>query len=126
MYVTFVVKNNFLELSIGEDATVREGVEINIDCGRQIDDVINMTGVNPSVTWFKNGIILTNGSERNIVISQDKRQCIISATSLAVGGELGTSGNYICQVCAGNGNVDCLVNSSHQIVCGKKDLAYVD
>ena len=101
---------------------MREDVEVNIDCGQQIDDVINMTGVNPSVTWFKNGMILTNGSERNIVISQDKRQCIIEQTSLAVGGDLGTSGNYICEVCAGDGTADCMTNSSRQIVCGKKDL----
>ena len=99
---------------------MREGVEVNIDCGQQIDDVIGV------ITWFKNGIILTNESERNIVISEDERQCIISATSLAVGGESGTSGNYTCRVCAGDGNVDCLVNSSRQIVCGKKDLSYED
>ena len=113
-------------MSIGESATVRVGVEVIIDCGRQIDDVINTTGVNPYVTWFKNGTILTNGSERNIVISQDKRICIISATSLAVGGELGTSGNYTCRVCAGDGSADCLINSSRQIVCGKKDFSYED
>ena len=101
---------------------MREGVELVIDCGRQIDNVINITGVNPSVNWYKNDIILTNGSERNIVISQNKRQCIISATSLAVGGELGTSGNYTCRVCAGDGTADCLFDSTHQIVCGKKDL----
>ena len=105
---------------------MREGVEVIIDCGRQIDDVINITGVNPRVTWYKNGIILTNGSERNIVISEDERHCIISATSLAVGGELGTSGNYTWRVCTGDSATNCLANSSHQIVCGKKDLAYVD
>ena len=104
---------------------MREGVEVNIDCGRQIDDVMNVTEV-MSVTWFKNGIILTNGSERNIVISENERLCIISATSLAVGGELGTSGNYTCRVCAGDSTADCLVNSSRQIVCGKKDLSYED
>ena len=111
---------------IGESATVREGVEVIIDCGRQIDDVINITGVNPRVTWCKNGIILTNGSERNTIISEDNRLCIISATSLAVGGELGTSGNYTCRVCGGDGTAACLINSSHQIVCGKKDLSYED
>ena len=105
---------------------MREGVAVNIDCGQQIDDVINTTGINPRVTWYKNGIILTNGSERNIVISEDERLCIISATSLAVGGELGTSGNYTCRVCAGDSTADCLVNSSHQYVCGKKDLSYED
>ena len=105
---------------------MREGIEVIIDCGRQIDDVINITGVNPSVTWFKNGIILTNGSERNIIIPEDNRLCIISVTSLAVGGELGTGGNYTCQVCAGDGTADCLINSSRQIVCGKKDLSYED
>ena len=101
---------------------MREGVEVNIDCGQQIDDVINITGINPRVIWYKNGIILTNGSERNIFISENKRFCIISATSLAVGGELGTSGNYTCRVCAGDGTADCFRNSSHQIICGKKDL----
>ena len=122
----FVVVNNSLIVSIGESATVRVGVEVIIDCGRQIDDVINITGVNPSVTWYKNGIILTNGSERNIVISQDKRFCIIRQASLAMEGELGTSGNYTCRTCAGDGTADCLINSSRQIVCGKKDLSYED
>ena len=122
----FVVVNNSLIVSIGESATVRVGVEVIIDCGRQIDDVINITGVNPRVTWYKNGIILTNGSERNIVISQDERFCIIRQASVAIGDELGTSGNYTCRACAGDVTIDCLINSSRQIVCGKKDLSNKD
>ena len=105
---------------IGESATVGEDEEVIIDCGPLIEIVLNLTGVYPAVTWRKNDIILTNGSEKSVVISQDGRFCIITATSLARGGELGTGGNYTCRVCGGDGTADCILDTSHQVVCGKK------
>ena len=112
--------NNSLELSIGESATMREDQEVIIDCGPLINNVQNLIGIYPAVTWHKNGIILTNGSEKSVVISQDSRFCIITETSLAKGGELGTSGNYTCHVCGGDGTADCINDTSPQVVCGRK------
>ena len=112
--------NNSLTVRIGESATVREDEEVIIDCGLLIERVFNLTGVNPAVTWRKNEIILTNGSEISVAISQDSRFCIITATSLARGGELGTSGNYTCRVCGGDGTADCINDTSQQVVCGRK------
>ena len=100
---------------------MREDQEVIIDCGPLIETVLNLTGIYPAVIWRKNGIILTNGSEISIVISQDRRFCIITETSLARGGYLGTSGNYTCHVCGGDG-FDCINDTSHQVVCGKKDI----
>ena len=115
-YICIVV-NNTLELIIGEPATVREDVEVIIDCKPLIDVVRSLTGLRPRVTWNKNGIMLKNGSEKNVVISQDKRFLIITATLRRVD-ELGTSGNYSCRVCREDTNIDCITNSSHHIVCG--------
>ena len=112
--------NNSLTVIIGGSATVREDQEVIIDCGPLIDNVWNLTGIYPAVTWNKNGIILTNGSEQNVVISKDNRFCIITVTSLARGGELGTSGKYTCRVCGGDGTADCINDTSHQVVCGRK------
>ena len=79
--------NNSLTVIIGGSATLREDQEVIIDCGPLIERVFNLTGIYPTVTWRKNYIILTNGSEISVVISQDGRFCVITATSLARGGE---------------------------------------
>ena len=110
--------NNILELIIGESATVREDVEVIIDCKPLIDGIRNLTGLSPKVTWNKNGTMLINGSEKNVFISQDKRYCKITETSSRKGGELGTSGYYSCRVCREDTNIDCITNSSHLIACG--------
>ena len=112
--------NSSLELSIGKSAIVRMDVRVIIDCRQLVDDVRNLTGLNYNVTWYKNEAVLANASENNLVISQDKRLCIITATSLAERGESGSSGNYTCRVCSGNANIDCIYNTS--LVCGKKEL----
>ena len=111
--------NNSLIVIIGGSATVRPDQEVLIDCEPLIETVRNQTGLNPRVTWEKNNIVLSNRSENNVIISQDERFLIIAVTSLRRGGELGTSGNYTCTVCAGDANIDCLNDTSPQIVCGK-------
>ena len=111
--------NNSLTLIIGGSATVREDKRVTIDCQPLITEVVNKGVPNPRVTWYKNGIILTNGSERNIFISKDSRFCIITETALSRGGELGTSGNYTCRVCDGDGT-NCINDTSSKIVCGRK------
>ena len=116
----FVVVNNSLTVIIGEPTTtVRPELRVVIDCGRLIQNISNISGINPGVVWEKNNIVLSNNSEKNIVISENRRFLIINMTSLRRGGELGTSGDYTCTVCAGDSNIDCLNGTSRQIVCGK-------
>ena len=111
--------NNSLTVIIGESATVRPDQQVLIDCGLLIKNISNIIGINPRVIWEKNNIVLSNRSEKNVVISQDRRFLIISATALRRGGELGTSGDYTCTVCVGDSNIDCINGTSRQIVCGK-------
>ena len=113
--------NNSLTLIIGGSATVRVDQRVIIDCQPLIIDLMNKGVPNPRVTWFKNGIIVTNGSERNIAISKDRRFSIITETALSRGGELGTSGSYTCRVCDGNGT-NCINDTSSKIVCGERKL----
>lgn len=121
----FAVVNNSLTLIVGESATLRVDQQVIIDCQPLIIDLMNKGISNPRVTWFKNEIIVTNGSERNIAISKDRRFCIITETGLSRGGELGTSGNYTCRVCDGNGT-NCINDTSSKIVCGERDLSVLE
>ena len=111
--------NNSLEVTIGNPNSiiVKEDIKVTIDC----QPVINFVG-DPRVrlVWYKNGIILTNGSEDNVYISEDNRFVIINQTSVTQGDQLGTSGNYRCCACSGDSNVDCFCNTTRKAVCGKK------
>ena len=84
-------------VSIDDDLiSTKEGVKLTIDC----EPLIDASGIsNPIIRWYKNDVILTNGSELNVEISQDERQAIITNTLMAVGGQLGTEGVYTCEVC---------------------------
>ena len=116
----FVVVNNSLTVIIGGSATLRPDQEVLIDCEPLIENVRNLTGLlNPRVIWNKNDVVLSNWSHINTIISQDRRFLIIT-TTLHRGGELGTSGVYTCTVCAGDSNIDCINDTSRQIVCSKK------
>ena len=92
-------EDNTIVVAIGENVVVEENVKVSIDCIGLIDDLKEKGEENPTVTWSKNGVSLTsNLSQTNVYISHGKRYCIISATQLAVGGQLGTTGNYTCRV----------------------------
>ena len=105
--------NESLVVFVGEPVIVPEDIRVTIDCGEVIDAA---PIENPTVTWYKNGIPITNGSAINVVISADNRLCIITDTLLAVGGQLGTDGNYSCQVCT---SMECNITNSIHDVCGK-------
>ena len=86
-------------VSLDEDegpVSTKEDVKLTIDCGSLIDA---SRISNPIIRWYKNDVILVNGSENNVVISQDRRHLIITNTLMAVGGQLGTEGVYTCEVC---------------------------
>ena len=95
----YVVINNSVVVFVGKPVIVGEHERVTIDCGQLIDEAIDNGIANPTVSWCKDERPLTTGSAVNVQISADNRFCIISDTLLAVGGQLGTSGNYTCKVC---------------------------
>ena len=114
-----VEEDNTIVVAIGENVVVQENVKVTMDCIELIDDLKDQGEDNPIVIWSKNEHSLTsNLSQTNVYISHDKRYCIISATQLAVGGQLGTTGNYTCRVCSRSSD-SCEQNTSSPIVCGK-------
>ena len=105
----FTVVNIF----VGQNVTVGVDKWIIIDCGPLIDST-EVTNV--MINWIHNTIPLVNGSAPNVVISQNGRQCIITGTLLAAGGQLGNGGNFTCEVCSDLNT--CMSNSSIIDVCG--------
>ena len=97
----------------GEPITVKQHVKVTIDCSPLIDPVVD---TNPVITWYKGGNKLAYGTAPNVAISQDKKQCVISSTLLAVGGQIGTDGDYTCEVC---NNITCTNDTSTLHVCGE-------
>ena len=114
--------NNSLYLSSGEDATVILDVQITVDCKQLIDHLKDKGEPNPTITWTKDGSLLTNDSLPIVIISEDKELVIITRITFATGGQEGSDGNYTCNVCSGNGNADCEEETSCLKVCGKIDL----
>ena len=93
-----VVVDISIVVSINETDVIstKEGIEVTVDCGPLID----ASGIpNPVIKWYKNDVPLSNGTEMNIIISQNSKLAIITETLMAVGGQLGTEGVYTCEVC---------------------------
>jgi len=87
----------------GVPIAVRSDEQLIIDCGLLIDEVRNS---NPNVTWYNDGVAITNGSHMNVFISADDRYCIITDTSSTVSGQMGTAGSYTCEVCTTTGCIN--------------------
>ena len=97
-------------VNAGQHAIVnRDGVRVTIDCTQAIKPYLSR---NPTVTWFKDWLNLDNA--RNVVVSKDGRQCVITST---VAGEDGTDANYICYICISFTN--CIDRRTTVAVCGK-------
>ena len=110
--------NESLVVFVGEPIRVGERVRVTIDCSSLIDEAIDNSIPNPTVTWFKDGAELSNAY---VEISADKRFCIITDTLFAVGGQLGNAaGQYTCEVCD---NTICMNKTSNLFVCGKDIFA---
>ena len=102
-----------------------EGIRVTIDCGQLIDEMVDTTGItNPIVTWFKDGAILRNRTASNVIVSANQRFCVIVDTFLALGSQLGTDGNYSCEVCSSHTN--CQRNDTSVAICGKCDMYICD
>ena len=106
-------------VDVGEAIIAREGVQVTINCTQLINNKINSGVQNPTVVWSKDGVTLTNGSTTNVLISKDRKLCIITSMLLTMSGRAGNDGNYTCEVCRGNTN--CNSMKSSLIVCGKRD-----
>ena len=112
--------NDSLVLFVGEPITVGEDVRVTIDCSEVIDPVIAGGIPNPTIRWIKDGAELTvNGSAPNVDISADRRRLIITDTLLAVGGQVGNDGNYTCEVCEDETDVNCRNRTTCNAVCGE-------
>ena len=111
-----LVVNGSVIVFVGEDVVVEEDVRVTINCSQPIDATIDNGISNASITWYKGGALLTNGSSLNVVISADGRYCIITDTVLSAGGVLGTDGNYTCEVC--NTPTNCTLMTTCLAVCG--------
>ena len=98
---------------IGQDFILGTGERVIIDCGLLID---TSEVSDPNVNWYHNKLSLSNGSVPDVVISQNRRQCIITETAVPIGGQLGNGGTYICEVC--NNLNTCRSNSTTIDVCG--------
>ena len=114
--------NNSLYLLSGEDATVRLGVHITIDCKQLMNNLKDKGEPNCTITWTNNGLILTNASKEYVFLSEDKTLSIVTRIKVATADELGNDGNYTCKVCGGNGTAECERETSCLKVCGKIEL----
>ena len=118
------MENNSLNVFVGARVVVGEGVQVTIDCGLLIENIKNETGEIPTTTWwYKNGQNLSNGSATNVILSQDNKLLILTQSTLSSGGQLGTSGDYTCEVCSNT--TDCINETSIHKVCSKYDLSLV-
>ena len=115
-YCILTVVNNAVKVNVGETVIVREGIQVTIDCRQSIDSTNNENRI-PTINWYKDGVKLPHESAINVTISKDHKLCIITNTLLAVDGQVGTSGNYTCEVCFGTSL--CTSHKSTLAVCGK-------
>ena len=118
----YSVINESLIVFVGEPVIVGQDVRVTIDCGQLINETIDNGTANPVVTWCKDGREISNGSEINVVLSTDSRFCMITETLMAVGGQLGTDGNYTCKVCDNN---TCINDTTPVEDCSKYQLYLV-
>ena len=114
---TYVVVNDSLVVFIGEPVMVRETIQVTIDCGQLIDEAVGIGILNPTITWLLNDRILPQGGI-NVEISADNRSRTITDTLIAVGGQLGTEGDYTCRVCDHTTST-CVSRSTEVAVCSK-------
>ena len=125
--VYYVVVDESEVVFIGEPFIVGEGVQVIIDCGRLINATINSTGIsNPLIMWYKNGSPIPNRFALNVEISADNRSCVISETLISVGGQLGTEGNYTCEVCTNMMGMNCSTNQTTGTICSEWNQLYLN
>ena len=111
--------NESVVVFVGEPVTVKEDHRVTINCSNLIQQARDDGITNPIITWYKDGVVLSNGTAARVLISKDRSLCIITDTLLAVGGQVGTDGNYTCEVCPPDTSNNCTSRSTCQAVCGE-------
>jgi len=119
----YTVVNMSLVIFAGEPVVVPEDIQVTIDCGRLINETRDTLGVVANITWKKNGRIIVNDSEINVVLSPDNSTLFITDTLLGTPAQVGTNGLYECEVCGGNACVS--VNGTVD-PCSKYSLTWPD
>ena len=118
MCFCYIVINKSVVVFVGEPVKVREGIQVTINCSNLIQQARNGGITNFNVTWYKDGVVLSNESANQVLISKDRSLCIITDTLFAFRGQVGNDGNYTCEVCP-PGSADCTSRSTYQAVCGE-------
>ena len=77
-----------------------------------------MEGKVLSITWFKSSRPIVNGSEVNVVLAPDNRSIVITNTVKSNPAQVGTEGNYSCEVCIAD-NPKCKTVDTCVDVCSK-------
>ena len=101
----------------GQDVVLVNKEHVIIDCGSLINSTVDNGGGTPDVVWYKDGVKIANGSVTNVVISENKRECVITEASFPVGSKPGNNGNYTCEVCCDPSTCSNKTTSVH--ICGK-------
>ena len=83
---------------VGEHITVPDDIIVIIDCGPKIDNFTMEGGVIKNVTWSKNGRPIVNDTEVNVVLAPDNRTITITDTLRGTPAQVGTEGDYCCEV----------------------------
>ena len=115
----YVVVDNAAMVDVGETIIAREGVQVTINCTQLFNNKIKSGVQNPTVVWYKDRLTLKTGSNPNVVISKDRKLCIITSTLLTLDNQAGNDGNYNCEVCGGIRN--CNDKKSNLVICGKRE-----
>ena len=109
--------NEAVAVLVGEPVIVPDHVRVTIDCSQLIDQAISSGVPNPTVTWHRDRLELSNGSALNVVISADRRLLIITDTLVKLLGTR-TGGNYTCNVCRNFMSPNCS-KTTPVAVCGE-------
>jgi len=105
---------------VGDPIIVPEDIQVVIKCGQVIGIETTQQGIIANITWYKNGRSISNDTEVNVLVAGDHKNIIITDTLLGTPAQVGTDGNYSCQVCTVYGT--CLTRHSIVDVCGKYHL----
>ena len=102
--------------AVGENINVPPNVYLTISCNHLISSLVSY-----SITWSVNGdVVLEDHTKPKTILSNDRQLLIVTKTLFTIGGQIGSSGTYICNACSDNGT--CIERQSHCVVCGKHVL----
>ena len=88
----------FFYIVVGNPIPVSEDMRAIIDCGPVIDNFTMEGGVVKNITWSKNGRPIVNGTAINVVLAPDNRTITITDTLRGTPAQVGTEGDYCCEV----------------------------